>query len=187
MLDLNERVLELIQEYGSLGVLVGMFLESSVLPIPSELVLISAGALQIPIGSIVVFGSLGSTLGSAVGYFIGRYGGRPFIDAYGKYFFITREKLLEAERWVQKYGNVTVFLSRLIPFVPFKVFSVSAGILRMSFPPFLLYTFLGMLPRSLILASLGKTIMLYKLPGLVALIVVGLLSYYVYKRLRGGV
>jgi membrane protein DedA with SNARE-associated domain len=187
MFDLNERVLELIREYGSLGVLIGMFLESSVLPIPSELVLLSAGALQIPIASIVVFGSLGSALGSAIGYSIGRYGGRPFIDAYGKYFLITQEKLLEAERWVQKYGNITVFVSRLIPFVPFKVFSISAGILKMSFFPFLLYTFLGMLPRSLILASLGKTIMLYKLPGLIALIVVGILSYYLYKRLKGGV
>lgn len=184
---LNEYVHELIREYGGLGVLIGMFLESSVLPVPSELVLISAGALQIPIATIVVFGSLGSVLGSTIGYSIGRYGGRPFINSHGKYFLVTHEKLLEAERWVKKYGNITVFVSRLIPFVPFKVFSISAGILRMSFLPFLLYTFLGMLPRSFILAYLGKTIMLYKLPGLVALVLLGMLSYYIYKKLKGGV
>jgi membrane protein DedA with SNARE-associated domain len=184
MQDLNERVLDLIRDYGAMGVLVGMFLESSVLPIPSEFVLVGAGAMQIPILTIVVFGSIGSTMGSIIGYSIGRYGGRPFIDAYGKYFFITSDKLMAAERWVDRYGNIAVFMSRLIPFIPFKVFSISAGIIRMSFAPFLLYTFLGMIPRSFVLAYLGKTIILYKIPGLIAIALLGILSYYVYKRFK---
>ncbi len=184
MQDLHQRVMDMIHEYGALGVLVGMFLESSVLPIPSELVLVGAGAMQIPILTIVIFGSIGSTLGSVIGYSIGKYGGRPFVDAYGKYFLITPEKLSAAEKWVEKYGSFAVFLSRLIPFIPFKVFSVSAGILKMSFIPFLLYTFLGMIPRSLILASLGKTILLYKVPGLIALAVLGVISYYIYRRAK---
>ncbi len=185
MQELNERVLELIIEYGALGVLVGMFLESSILPVPSEFVLVGAGALQIPVLTIVVFGSIGSTLGSIVGYSIGRYGGRPFVDAYGKYFFITPDKLMAAERWVDRYGNIAVFMSRLIPFIPFKVFSVSAGIIKMSFAPFLLYTFLGMIPRTLVLAYLGKTLIMYKVPGLIALLLLGILSYYLYKRFKG--
>jgi membrane protein DedA with SNARE-associated domain len=184
MQDLNEQVLNLIREYGALGVFVGMFLESSVLPIPSEFVLAGAGAMQIPILTIIIFGSIGSTMGSAIGYSIGRYGGRPFIDAYGKYILITPEKLAAAEKWVEKYGPFAVFLSRLIPFIPFKVFSISAGIIRMSFIPFLLYTFLGMIPRTIVLASLGKTILIYKVPGLIALAVLGVVSYYVYKRLK---
>jgi membrane protein DedA with SNARE-associated domain len=181
---LNESVLELIREYGDLGVLVGMFLESSFLPIPSEFVLVGAGALHIPLLSIIIFGTIGSTLGSALGYSIGRYGGRPFIKAYGKYFLVTPEKISAAERWVERYGTLAVFISRLIPFVPFKVFSISAGVLRMSFLPFLLYTFLGMIPRSLVLATLGKTIMLYKLPGLAVLTGIGIISYYIYKRIK---
>ncbi len=87
--ELDAYVQTLILEYGDIGVLLGMFLESSVLPIPSELVLLSAGALGIPLTSIVVFGSIGSVLGSAVGYAIGRYGGRPFVERYGKYLLIT--------------------------------------------------------------------------------------------------
>lgn len=184
MLNLNEQVLELIKEYGALGVLMGMFLESSVLPIPSEFVLVGAGAMQIPVLTIIIFGSIGSTLGSAIGYSIGRYGGRPFIEAYGKYFLITPGKLEAAEKWVERYGAFAVFISRLIPFIPFKVFSISAGIIRMSFIPFLIYTFLGMIPRSLVLASIGKTIMLYKVPGLVAIGGLGIVVYYLYKRLK---
>lgn len=184
--ELDSYVQNLILEYGDIGVLIGMFLESSVLPVPSELVLVSAGALGIPIVSIVVFGSVGSALGAVVGYSIGRFGGRPFMVRYGKYLLISEAKLLAAEGWVKKYGNVTVFISRLIPFVPFKVFSISAGILRMDFPPFLLYTFLGMIPRSFILAYLGKTIMAYKIPGLMALVIVGILIYFGYKKFKHG-
>ncbi len=89
-----------------------------------------------------------------------------------------------AETWVKKYGNITVFVSRLVPFVPFKVFSISAGILKMDFPPFLLYTFLGMIPRSFILAYLGKTIITYKIPGLIIITITGVIIYLVYKKFK---
>jgi len=184
--ELDAYVQTLIQEYGDMGILLGMFLESSVLPIPSELVLVSAGALGIPIANIVVFGSIGSTLGSIIGYAIGRFGGRPFMERYGKYLLITEAKLLTAESWVKKYGNITVFVSRLIPFVPFKVFSISAGILRMDLPSFLLYTFLGMIPRSFILAYLGKTIIVYKVPGILAIVIAGIIIYFAYKKFKYG-
>jgi membrane protein DedA with SNARE-associated domain len=182
--ELDAYVQTLIQDYGNIGILLGMFLESSIVPVPSELVLVSAGALGIPLTSIVVFGSIGSVLGSIIGYSIGRFGGRPFMERYGKYLLITEAKLLTAETWVKKYGNITVFVSRLIPFVPFKVFSISAGILRMDVPPFLLYTFLGMIPRSFILAYLGKTIITYKIPGLIAIIIAGIIIYLAYKKFR---
>lgn len=180
--EVHAGVLELVENYGALGVLVGMFLESSVVPVPSELVLVSAGALGIPIASIVIFGSIGSTLGSSVGYAIGKYGGRPIVRRYGKYIFVTEARLEEAENWVKKYGNGAVFAGRLIPFVPFKVFSISAGILGMSFVPFITYTFLGTIPRSLILAYAGKMIMVYKLPALIAIALIGILILYFYHR-----
>jgi|TARA_B100001971_G_C18248286_1_gene576090 membrane protein DedA with SNARE-associated domain len=185
--NLHSYIEALIEEHGNIGIFLGMFLESSILPIPSELVLITAGALGLPVISIVVFGSIGSTLGASVGYYIGRKGGRPFINHYGKYLLITESKLITAEAWVKKYGNITVLVSRIIPFIPFKVFSISAGILHMNFASFILYTFLGMIPRTFVLAYLGKTIMVYKVQGLILLAITGIgvyVFYLIFKKFR---
>src|SRR3989338_5045864 len=145
----------IIVSYGGLGIAAGMFLESSFIPIPSELILVTAGLFFDPV-TVAIWGTIGSTLGAMVGYYIGFHGGRPIIDKVGPYLFITPERVEKAEKKFKEWGAATVFVSRLIPFIPFKVFSITSGILKFNFPAFVLMTFLGTIPRAFILAWIGN-------------------------------
>jgi len=155
-MTLLESIHELILELGPLGIFIGMFLESSVVPVPSEAVLVAAGVLGFSILDITVFGGLGSTAGAIVGYYIGRYGGRPFLNRYGKYFFITSGKLAFVDKWFNKWGAYSVLVSRLIPFVPYKIFSIASGIGKIKFSTFVIFTLIGSIPRSFILGYFGS-------------------------------
>ena len=186
--SLAETVLSLIAELGPYGVLIGMILESSVIPIPSEAVLITAGLAGIDPLSVALFGGVGSTIGAWIGYLIGKYGGRPLVYRYGKYLLLKESRLSSAERWFNRWGNWTVLLSRLIPFVPYKVFSITAGILRMKWIPFTFFTLLGSIPRCFLLAWIGNLIvqMEYEILGVVVLgLCVLLATYLVSKRRKG--
>lgn len=132
-----------------------MFLESSIVPIPSEVVIAAAGAVGLPLMSIMVFGALGSTVGAMVGYAIGRYAGLPVILKLGKYIFITPQRMAKAEAFACRYGVWGVLLGRLIPIIPFKVFSIASGITRIPFLPFIACTFIGVVPRLYLLAIFG--------------------------------
>src|SRR3990172_929236 len=145
-----------IVSLGPLGIFLGMFLESSFVPIPSEAVLIGAGAVGFTIFDITLYGTLGSTLGAMVGYALGRYGGRPFLNKFGKYFFVTADKLKFVDNWFAKWGNYSILISRLIPLVPYKIFSIGAGIGKMKFVPFVIFTFIGTIPRTFILGYFGS-------------------------------
>jgi len=181
---LGKMVLSLIAELGPYGVLIGMILESSVIPIPSEAVLITAGLAGIDPLSIAIFGGAGSTIGAWIGYLIGKYGGRPLVYRYGKYLLLKESRLSGAERWFNRWGDWTVLLSRLIPFVPYKVFSITAGILRMKWVPFTFFTLLGSIPRCFLLAWIGKLIvqMEYEILGVVALALCVLLAAYLVSK-----
>ncbi|MFH0832434.1 MAG: DedA family protein [Candidatus Aenigmatarchaeota archaeon] len=182
-------VLSIVAAYGPWGILIGMFLESSIVPIPSEIVLVTAGLAGVPLWQIVVFGTIGSTLGSIIGYYIGR-GGRRFIDRYGKYILVTEKRIKKADNWFKRYGNWTILISRLIPFVPYKVFSITAGILRMRLSVFVLFTFIGTIPRALILGYFGSLLIGLETPILIAIgiaFVIAILVYYIYKRLHKSV
>jgi len=182
--SLAETVLSLIAELGPYGVLIGMILESSVIPIPSEAVLITAGLAGIDPLSIALFGGVGSTIGAWIGYLIGKYGGRPLVYRYGKYLLLKESRILSAERWFNRWGNWTVLLSRLIPFVPYKVFSITAGILRMKWMPFTYFTLLGSIPRCFLLAWIGNLIvqMEYEILGVMALAFCVLLAGYLVSK-----
>ncbi len=156
MVDFMEPIRMLVTELGGLGIFIGMFLESSIIPIPSELVLISAGLLGFSILDITIFGSLGSTAGAAVGYYIGKHGGRPFLNRFGKYLLITPDKLKFVDEWFNRWGPYSVLVSRLIPFIPYKVFSIASGIARMNFWHFIIFTLIGSIPRSFILGYFGS-------------------------------
>ena len=160
---INEVVLQndivgLITRFGDLGVFLAMFFESSVIPLPSEIVLISAGAIGIPLASVVIFGALGSTLGAMVGYSLGRYAAMPVLLKFGKFILIKPQHIYKAEEFAKKYGIASVLIGRVLPIIPFKVFSIAAGITRLSFVPFVLCTLIGVLPRILILAVFGSAI-----------------------------
>ena len=166
---LSHQMISLVTGMGDFGVFVAMFLESSIIPIPSEVIVIGAGAIGIPLVSIVIYGALGSTLGALVGYSLGRYAAMPVIIRFGRFILIKPHHIYRAEAFAKKYGTASVFIGRLIPVVPFKVFSIAAGITRIPVVPFLVCTLAGVLPRMYLLALFGSVILRYKKPALLAL------------------
>lgn len=149
---------EHIASLGYWGIAIGMAIESCNIPLPSEVILPFGGYL-VAQGKLSFFwaamaGNIGGTVGSVISYLIGLKGGRPFFERYGRYFFISERELALADRWFARWGEATVFLSRLIPVVRTFI-SFPAGVARMNFTRFVIYTFLGSLPWSFFLTYLG--------------------------------
>jgi membrane protein DedA with SNARE-associated domain len=125
-----------------------MAIESSVLPLPSEVVIPPAAHLahtgQIPLNitGIVIAGTLGSWLGATMMYWAARLAGRPLFVRYGRLILITPKKLEGAERWAAHYGSIGVFISRLLPVVRHLI-GIPAGVVRMNYRLFSLFTLLG--------------------------------------------
>jgi membrane protein DedA with SNARE-associated domain len=147
--------------FGWLGVVIMMAIESCMIPLPSEIIMPLAGdyLVQDPNnwGGILLaglFGAIGCTIGSIAGYWLGALGGRPILEKYGKYVLIRMHHLHTAERWFEKYGEATAFFSRLIPVVRTFI-SFPAGVARMNFIKFCVYTFLGSFPWCMVLAWAG--------------------------------
>jgi membrane protein DedA with SNARE-associated domain len=180
---LPPQLQSLISNYGDMGVFIAMFLESSIIPIPSEVVIVAASAVGISMTSIVIFGSLGATLGAMVGYAIGRYVGLPVILRFGKYILITPQRLEKADVFAQKYGAWGVLLGRLIPIIPFKVFSIASGITRIPFVPFVVCTLVGVVPRMYLLGLFGVFLMKFTKLCLI-LVVVAAIFYTVFLVFR---
>jgi len=180
---LQQSLNDMIMGFGDLGVFLAMFLESSVVPIPSEVIIIGAGAIGIPVVSITLFGSLGSTLGGMVGYLLGRYAAKPVILRFGRFVFIKPQHVEKAEAFALKYGSPSVFIGRLLPVIPFKVFSIAAGITKLPFVPFVLFTLAGVVPRIVLLALFGHAVVEYTQ---IAVLIGGfaVLVFVVYKLSR---
>ena len=124
-----------------------MAIESSVVPLPSELVIPPAAHLAHTKGNlsmvgIVVAGTIGSWLGATAMYWAARLAGRPLVMRYGKLVLITPEKVQGAERWASRFGSMGIFISRLLPVVRHLI-GIPAGIVRMDYRLFSLYTLLG--------------------------------------------
>ncbi|MHB1420435.1 MAG: DedA family protein [Bacillota bacterium] len=143
---------------GYFGVFLGMALESACIPLPSELILPFAGYLvwagKLNLWLATMAATLGNVAGSLAAYLVGFYGGKPFISKYGKFVFITPREFSRAEQWFKKYGEHIIFTSRLLPVVRTFI-SLPAGVARMKLSRFLLFTFLGSLPWSLLFIYLG--------------------------------
>ena len=140
---------------GYAGVMLAMAIESAMVPLPSELILPFAGFLvsdpsQLePISGqpwsfwiVVIVGTIGNTLGSLVGYAIGAYGGRPFLERYGKYLLIRQHEIEIADRFFARWGSQTAFFSRLLPIVRTFI-SFPAGVARMDLRKFVVYSTAG--------------------------------------------
>ena len=125
-----------------------MAAESSVLPLPSEVVIPPAAhwahtnQISLSIPGIIIAGTLGSWLGATLMYWAARVGGRPLLMRYGRYFLITPDKIAAVERWSTHYGSVGIFISRLLPVIRHLI-GIPAGIVRMNYKLFSLYTILG--------------------------------------------
>jgi membrane protein DedA with SNARE-associated domain len=169
MIHSSDSVINLIKQLGDLGVFIGMFLESSVVPIPSEVVIIGASSIGISIQSIVIFGSLGATLGGVVGYFLGRYAAMPVILKFGKFILIKPHHIEKAENFARRYGSYSVLIGRILPIVPFKVFSIAAGITKIPFTKFVIFTLIGVIPRLIILSIFGASLAKYTKPMLMVI------------------
>ncbi|HEU5139341.1 MAG TPA: DedA family protein [Bacillales bacterium] len=139
----------------------GIFLGLLVEVIPSELVL-SYGGFMIAQGEItfigaVIAGMVGGTLQQWIIYWIGYYGGRPFVQKYGKYILLHEKHIQIAEKWFDKYGSGVVFFARFIPVVR-QAISIPAGLAKMSFGKFTFYTIVAMIPWSILFLYLGMTL-----------------------------
>ena len=139
-----------------------MAIESSILPLPSELVIPPAAHLaytgQIPLTlwGIVLAGTIGSWLGATAMYWAALFAGRPLVMRFGKYIFISQKKVEGAERWATYFGGMGVFISRLLPVVRHLI-GIPAGILRMNYWRFSLFTLLGSAIWCGVLCWLGVT------------------------------
>ncbi len=124
-----------------------MAIESSILPLPSEVIIPPAALLARSEGNmslvgIVIAGMIGSWVGATVMYWAARLGGRPLLMRYGPYLMITAQKIEGAELWAAHYGSMGIFISRLMPVVRHLI-GIPAGIVRMNYRTFSIYTLLG--------------------------------------------
>jgi len=152
-------ILDWISQYGYMGIILLMALESATLPVPSEIVMPFAGFLVWEQGvmnlpGVILAGTIGCTLGSIAAYAVGYYAGRPVILRYGKYVLLSERHLVQAERWFARYGGKATLIARLLPIIR-TVISLPAGISKMKFKPFVLYSFVGSLPWTAMLAYVG--------------------------------
>jgi membrane protein DedA with SNARE-associated domain len=144
---------------GYTGIIVLMAMESSIFPVPSEIVIPPAAFLaaqgKLSFTGVVLAGTLGSYLGSAITYWASRLIGRPLIIKYGRFVFLTPKKLERAEHWLARYEAGGIFFARLLPVVRHLI-SIPAGIVRMNFGVFSLMTIAGSAIWCYILAYLGE-------------------------------
>lgn len=155
---LSSIIISVISSTGYFGIFLLMALESACIPIPSEVIMPFSGFLvwggRFELLPVVLWGALGNLAGSIAAYAVGAWGGRRLIAKYGKYLLISCSDLDLADRWFAKYGQAAVFFSRLLPVVRTFI-SLPAGIARMDFKKFCIYTLAGSLPWSFFLAYAG--------------------------------
>ncbi|WP_053364842.1 DedA family protein [Bacillus sp. FJAT-27245] len=186
------NILTALSELGYLGIAIGLMIEI----IPSEIVLgyggymISQGTINFPLA--VVAGTIGGTFAQLFLYWAGYYGGRPFLEKYGKYVFINSHHIDLAEKWFQKYGAGVIFSARFIPVVRHAI-SIPAGISKMPVSKFTLYTIAAVIPWTIFFLYLGVVLgenwvnikevaQPYVIPALGVAIVLGAAYIYIKRK-----
>jgi membrane protein DedA with SNARE-associated domain len=161
---LTEFITGTVADYGYLAVFVLMTLESACIPIPSEVTMLFGGALasagfagdaQLSLVGVTAAGVLGNVVGSWLAYGAGAWGGRRLVDRYGRFLLIRPHEVDRAHEWFERRGELAVFVSRLLPVVRTFI-SLPAGIARMPFWRFTVYTALGCVPFVFLLALGGR-------------------------------
>ena len=160
--DLMRMWFERVEAWGYAGVFVMMAIESTVLPLPSEVVIppaaYHAAQGRMSFWGVVIAATLGSWAGSALSYLAARALGRPLILKYGRFVFVPEKKWLMAEQWILRYSAGGIFFSRLLPVVRHLV-SLPAGAARMPFPLFTTMTLIGSFVWSTVLAWFGARVL----------------------------
>jgi membrane protein DedA with SNARE-associated domain len=159
--SLIETWFQWVHDWGYTGVILLMAMESSIFPVPSELVVPPAAILAAQGGGggmtfwgVILAGTVGSYLGSAITYFVSLAVGRPLVMKYGRYFFMPPAKVERAERFMHRYESGGIFFARLLPVLRHLI-SIPAGIIRMNFWKFSLLTIVGAAIWCYVLAVLG--------------------------------
>ena len=189
---------------GLFGILIAMAIESCCIPLPSELVMPLAGVMLVsgkllpgtstPLGLVLIAltGAVGCLIGSIAAYGIGYSGGRPLMLKYGRYLLISQHDADKADRFFKKWGSATAFFSRLLPVVRTYI-SLPAGISKMPFVKFCIYTVLGSFPWCLLLAYIGTIIggnlgtlspIFHSLDVVILVVLVVLLALYIWRHIR---
>jgi len=152
-------IIGVISAMGYGGIVLLMAISAANIPVPSEVImpfsgfLVSQGTFNLFLAALM--GALGCVIGSSFSYWLGSYGGRPLIEKYGKYILLSHHDLDLADRWFKKHGEATVFVGRFIPIVTTFI-SFPAGIAKMKYTKFIIFTFLGSLLWSLFLTFIGS-------------------------------
>ncbi|MDQ6767637.1 MAG: DedA family protein [Candidatus Eremiobacteraeota bacterium] len=154
-------IIGLISHLGYMGLFFGMFAQAVGIPLSSEVQLGFAGYLAskhvLEIIPVMIAGAAGDISGAIVAYFIGYYGGRPFLLRFGRFFFVHEREIERADEWFARYGSRAVLVLKLLPGI--RAFgSFPAGVTRMAFGTFLGYTTLGATIWSVLFAGIGFTL-----------------------------
>ncbi len=190
---MNELINWLVLTIGALGypgIFLLMAMESSVIPLPSELVMPPAGYLaqqgHMNMAIVILCGTAGSLVGAYINYFASHYLGRPLILKYGKYVWITEEKFNKVERYFKDHGEISTFIGRLLPVVRHLI-SLPAGLAGMNHYKFSLYTMLGAGLWVTVLSYIGyfigenqELIMRYSHQALVGVVLGSIVIVYFY-------
>ena len=210
MSELTDAVISWIADYGLYAVFI-LSIVDAILPAASEVVMVYAGAVAVGAfpGQRITFagdaiettawaflavataGTVGYVLGSLLGWALGRYGGRPYLERHGRWLHLTPERLDKAERWFDRYGSGAVLVSRCLPVVR-SFISIPAGIAEMPFPRYAVFTALGTVPWYFGLAAIGLAagkgwerfheVSRYADYGVILLVVLGGLTFLLHER-----
>ena len=203
-----ERILGLLATFtigvissgGYLGIALLMAIESACIPLPSEIIMPFAGYL-VSTGRFDLFlaataGAIGCNLGSIVAFEIGKRGGRPLAERWGRYVLVGPGELDAADRFFARFGNMAVLIGRLLPVIR-SFIAFPAGVARMPLVPFHVYTFLGSWPWCFGLAWVGMKLgdqwnkspamkaAFHSADAVIAVVLVAAVAFYIWHRVRG--
>ncbi len=198
----GQFVTEEIARYGYAAIFLLMVLESACVPIPSEVTMLFGGALasapflapeqRLSLVAVALVGTVGNLVGSWLAYWAGYAGGRPAVHRWGRYLLLRPHEIDRAHDWFERYGEAAVFFGRFIPVVRTFI-SLPAGVARMNFWKFSVFTFLGCLPWTFGLALLGYQLgvrwveverLLRPVAWLIAAAIIAFVAWWVWSRLR---
>jgi membrane protein DedA with SNARE-associated domain len=166
--EMTQWIMELMRTHGQLSVFIGVMIEQIIVPIPSPMIIMGAGAVLILPGLsvpnallqilwiIVLPGAIASTIGSYIGYTISFYGGKALVVRFQHFLDVDWDQIERLEKRFQgKREALSIFLSRAIPVFPISLVSIFAGLFRIPIRPFTIYTFLGSIFRCFFLGFFG--------------------------------
>lgn len=192
---IDNFVTDLIMNYSYIGMFLGMVLEAVIIIIPSELILATGGILAsrgvFSFFGAFIIGLLGSVFCAVIIYFIGYFGGRPFIEKYGKYFFMKKEDIEKSNNWYNKYGLIGALIGRNFPIIR-TLISLPIGIMRLNFLKFVIYTLIGSIPWTFVFVYVGYKLgdnwillsnYVSKLKTPIKILIVLLIISYIWKKL----